>query len=108
MSYAGALTVLVAAAVTFVGSLSLAVGLRLAPNKEPRHPERLVHASAAPQPAPVAPPAQEPIHAPAAAAPEPNKHPLLTGVLEHIRGHHDPAPKQPAPAQAPNDGPPSP
>lgn len=161
MSYAGALTVLAAAAVTFVGSVSLAVGLRLAPGSETSPAQPLVRASASPYvaqapvpspaaikqppapaqlpPAPVhkpplvespgsrfeqpsarppvavpAPPPPAPVATPPqgpdsaeAAAPEPDPHPLLTRVLEHIRGHHaDPAPEPPA--QAPNDGPPSP
>ncbi len=159
-SYAGALTALVAASVTLVGSLSLAVGLRLTPNQpaspNARAAEHLVHAlpappiaevrvpqaapaaprptakphpAAAPQPEtapspaelperpaaqrpesspsvpdqpaavpPAAPPAAPP--PPAPEAPPPDPHPLLTRVLEHIRGHQQ--------DQPPADPPPSP
>lgn len=72
MSYAGALTVLVAAAVTFVASVSLAVGLRFTSDKEAGPAEPLVRASAShhvvqapvPSPAAVKPP-------PATAGPPP-------------------------------------
>ena len=59
ISYVGALTVLVAAAVTFVASVSLAVGLRLASDKEAGPAEPLVRASASHHvvQAPVPPPA---------------------------------------------------
>jgi hypothetical protein len=43
--YAGAATTLAAAAVTFVASLSMAVGLQLAPDKHPGTTERAVHKS---------------------------------------------------------------
>ena len=161
-SYAGALTALVAASVTLVGSLSLAVGLRLTPDKpaaenEARATQHLVHALPAPRvadmpiasPAPAAPPPtakpqlasapeppavqapaplpeqeqpagqspqssgggpEQPVAAPPAAppavppppapeAPPPDPHPLLTRILEHLRGQ-DPPPDQP-PADAP-------
>ncbi len=156
VSYAGALTILVAAALVFVVSLSLAVGLRVAPGKDSKPTAPLAHSSAppevpaalAPAPAPAvelapavepapepafeamppvdsptaAPPARlaeepsqaPPVEAPVAPrpeepspAPEPepeSQTPLLTRVLEQIQGlHHDPAP-----APAPDDGPPSP
>lgn len=151
-SYAGAMTALVAAAVTLVGSVSLAVGLRLAPahDKELRPSEHLVRAAAAPRvavapvvaPAPVAaPPAtaspppqsapepsavespeplaeqpaaqtpgvlpEQPPAAPPPPAPEappPDPHPLLTRILQHIRGE----PEDPPPAQPPDEQPPSP
>jgi hypothetical protein len=162
-AYAGALTALIAASVTLVGSLSLAIGLRLAPDKPASENEvqasaHQVHALPAPrvanlpiappaspapptakpqpasapespvaqapapqpeqpatqsagssggvpdQPAPVPPaaPAAEP-PPPAPEAPPPDPHPLLTRVLEQLRGHQpDPAPEPPA------DQPPSP
>jgi hypothetical protein len=164
-SYAGALTALVAASVTLVGSLSLAVGLRLTPDKpaaenEARATTHLVRALPAPRvanvpivpPAPAAPPptakpqpaaapelpaAQAPAPLPeqpatqssessggvpdqpaavppaappavppppAPEVPPPDPHPLLTRVLEHIRGHQ---PDPPA-AEPPADPPPSP
>ncbi|QUR67645.1 DUF7159 family protein [Mycobacterium spongiae] len=43
--YAGAAAVLAAASVTFVGSLSLALGLQLVPEKDPATPRRAVHGS---------------------------------------------------------------
>ena len=160
-SYAGALTALVAASVTLVGSLSLAVGLRLTPDQPaspnaraaghtvhalpaPRiaevpgvlpavpaapRPTAKPHPAAAPRPAAAPPPAElpeqpaaqrpesspgafdQPAAVPPAAppaapppppapeAPPPDPHPLLTRVLEHIRG------QQPDP---PADSPPSP
>ena len=153
MSYVGALTVLAAAAVTFVASVSLAVGLRLASDNEAGPAQPLVRASAshhvvqapAPSPAAVKPPAatagpspasvqkpppaaspgrlaeqpssRQPVAAPAAppvpaappqeprpapvAPPKPNQHPHLTRVLEHIRGHHEPARERPAPKNRP-------
>jgi hypothetical protein len=161
-SYAGALTALVAGALTFVTSVSLAVGLRLVPDKGARPVDRVSHSSSTPHvaQAPAAPPAQvvtpvvqaqptvhaapppqhpsvaspsaqptaepqslpEPAPAgppadlpaplppptpPAGLPPEPpplpppNPHPLLTRILEHIHGHHDPAPDEPAPGQVP-------
>jgi len=72
LSYTGALTTLAAAAVTFVASVSLAVGLQLVPDKEPGAAEHVVHKStppvaeavapALPSPAQAAPPA--PVSAP--------------------------------------------
>ncbi len=70
LSYAGAATTLAAAAVTFVASLSLAVGLQLAPDKHPGTTGRAVHKStphiaeavapAVPAPAQAEPPAPAP------------------------------------------------
>lgn len=154
-SYAGAWTALVAASVTLVGSLSLAVGLRLPPDKPASENEvqasaHQLHALPAPrvatvpaappptvkpqpvsaptvpvaqapapqpeqpatqsaessggvaeQPAPV-PPAEPP--PPAPEAPPPDPHPLLTRVLEQLRGDQ---PDPPAP-EPPADQPPSP
>jgi hypothetical protein len=161
-SYTGALTALIAASVTLVGSLSLAVGLRLTPDQpasqnEAGATEHLVHALPAPrvadvpiappapapiaqpkpasppepavaqppapvpeqpatessgsssggepeQPAAVPPVAPAPVPPPAPEAPPPDPHPLLTRVLEHIRGHQ----QDPPPAQPPDGAPPSP
>jgi hypothetical protein len=87
-SYAGALTMLVAGAVTFVASLSLALGPRLVPDRATEPVQHVVHKAAtphvaqvpAPQPAavevpaarPAPPPApvEQPTQAPAAAQPQ--------------------------------------
>jgi hypothetical protein len=87
-SYAGALAMLVAGAVTFVASLSLALGPHLVPDQATGSVQHVVHKAAsspvsqapAPQPAPVevpavrpAPPpapAEQPTEAPAAAQPQ--------------------------------------
>jgi hypothetical protein len=87
-SYAGALTMLAAGAVTFVASLSLALGPHLVPNRahEPVHPMAhraasapIVQAPAPPpaavetpvaRPVPKAAPTREPVQAPALAQPE--------------------------------------
>ena len=130
-SYAGALTMLAAGAVTFVASLSLAVGPHLVPDRGPGPVQPVVHRAAsapvavAPAPAvqpqtvadqlpqadvpaaqPVPPPAPPPPVAPPP-PPEPNPHPLLTKLLERLHGQ---APDQQPPPQAPppNPGPPSP
>ena len=97
MSHAGALTVLVAAAVTFVGSLSLIVGLRLAPNKELRQLERLVHASAGPRIAEAPLPSPAAVPAPASVQePPPARSP--GGLSEQ------PAPGPPVAAPPPTPG----
>jgi hypothetical protein len=44
LSYAGAVTALAAGAITFVSSLSIAVGIQLAPDAEPAAPKHVVHA----------------------------------------------------------------
>lgn len=112
-TYAGAVTALAAGAVTFVSSLSLALGIHLAPDSEPAGPKHMVHQptpqiAEGPQvPAPaVAPPqagaapaqAKAPFGLPGAeaGAPEdqqsapseqqPERQPYLTRVLEHIPG----------------------
>jgi hypothetical protein len=113
-SYAGAATALAAGAVTFVASLSLAVGIQLAPTSQPTPAKHEVH-----QPAPqvaqaIAPPPSAPIvpqskiaagetapeDAPAEQPPGPKaRQPYLTRVLEHIPGDAGeatpPAPTQP-------------
>ena len=124
-SYAGAVTALAAGAITFVTSLSLAIGLQLAPDNAsatPRHPahrstpsvEAAVTPPAAPPPAPrdaVQPMSQ--IHPPAAPAaqpaapvqqqnatsdapPSPDSHPpVVARVLEHIPGAYNDSDSQP-------------
>lgn len=120
LSYAGAMTALAAGVVTFVSSLSLAVGIQLAPASKPA-PRHAVHPSTpqvaqavAPPPvaAPLTPqakvPASEPIAEPAAPEeqqPDPaGRQPYLTRVLEHIPGDAgdptvDSAPQAPAQPQ---------
>jgi hypothetical protein len=124
LSYAGAVTALAAGAVTFVASVSLAVGIQLAPDAQPATPKHVVHAptpqvAEAPAPA-VAPreteqaaplpkaPAGEPVVQPGAPEelqgavaepqPDPNgRQPYLTRVLEHIPGDtSDSGPHAPA------------
>lgn len=121
-SYAGALTALVAASVTLVGSLSLAVGLRMTPDQpgaahDAQASSRLVHVLPAPRAAevPIAPPAVAPpppakpqpaAPAPAAAqpvAPSPEQEPTISS------GSAAAVPDQPAavpPAAAPAAPPP--
>ncbi|MEE2855222.1 MAG: hypothetical protein VX424_21520 [Actinomycetota bacterium] len=114
LSYAGAVTALAAGAITFVGSVSLAVGIHVGPASAAAPPTHLTHSPppqiveaapavaplpAAPQPkvAPAAkPPAGQPVSEP---APEDqpgtdgarqleggSRQPYLTRVLEHIPG----------------------
>jgi hypothetical protein len=119
LSYAGAITVLAAGAITFVTSLALAVGLQLAPDKEAGTTKHVVHSptpqiaeavapavvsppkaeSPAPQtmtPAPV--PSSEPVTD--SGAPDPNgPQPYLTRVLDHIPADYGDATPPPAPPQ---------
>lgn len=114
LSYAGAMTALAAGTVTFVASVSLALGIQLAPGAQPAGPKHSVHpptpqvaAAVAPAVAPpreteqAAPPSKEPAGEPVVAEPgapdeqqgvpaepqpEPNGQPYLTRMLEHIPG----------------------
>ncbi|BBX61602.1 hypothetical protein MSAS_07760 [Mycobacterium saskatchewanense] len=122
-SYTGAVTALAAGAITFVTSLSVAVGIELAPTGAPATPKHPAHAptpqvaaavapAAAPPPQPARPTAQAPDGAPAGqpveqeAAPaeqQPDasgRQPYLTRVLEHIPGDAGDAAANPEP-QAP-------
>ncbi|SOJ55472.1 hypothetical protein MSIMFB_02958 [Mycobacterium simulans] len=78
LSYTGAATTLAAAAVTFVASLSLAVGLQLAPDKDPGTPKHVVHKPAPPvaeaAATAIAPPASARPRIPAAAPQPPAQH----------------------------------
>jgi hypothetical protein len=125
LSYAGAVTALAAGAITFVSSLSMAVGIQLSPTAErdpakhrvvytptPQVAEAGTHAVApppaveppAPRPkAPARQPAVEPggpdeLRAPAEEQQDPNgQQTYLTRVLEHIPGDAgDTAPNAPA------------
>jgi hypothetical protein len=110
LSYAGAVTALGAGAITFVSSVSLVLGIQLAPNSEPAPARRVVHepapqvaeavAPAVVPPPEVAPPAPqskapateggasgEQEATPVEQQPDPNaRQPYLTRVLEHIPG----------------------
>jgi hypothetical protein len=126
LSYAGAVMALAAGAITFVSSLSLALGIQLAPTSESAPAKRTVHApppqiaeAVAPAVAPppeVAPPAPQSKAPPAEPAPESGaggeqqggpgepqpdasgRQPYLTRVLEHIPGDAgDGAPHAPTP-----------
>lgn len=115
LSYAGAVTALAAGAITFVGSVSLAVGIHVGPAsaaapKHTTHPPtpQIAEAITAVAPLPAAPPAKppaprakptagEPVSEPRAPEDEPgaggerqpdggSRQPYLTRVLEHIPG----------------------
>lgn len=119
-SYAGALTMLVAGAVTFVASLSLALGQHLVPDSGTGPVRHVVHRAAAPPvpqlpaPTPAAvespiarpapPPAPRPTHAPAAAQPQ-------TVASEEPAANLPaaaPAPPPPQPVAPPPPPPPNP
>lgn len=106
-SYAGAVTALAAGAVTFVASLSLAVGLQLAPDRHSGPSSGLVHTptpqvAEAVTPAVPAPPAAEPqasrplpplrLTSDQPGAGEPTGRPPSARVLEHIPGAYDTPP----------------
>jgi hypothetical protein len=121
-SYAGAATALAAGAITFVSSLSVAVGIELAPHHPSAAPRHVTHAptpqfaqavTPAAVPAPAPPQAPRPPKASAGEAlpesgttdeqqPAPDaRQPYLTRVLEHIPGDAgdgsgDSAPEAPA------------
>lgn len=109
LSYAGAVTALAAGAISFVGSVSLAVGIHVGPASAVAAPKHATH-PATPQiaeavtvvaPLPAAPPtkqvapqakppAGEPVSEPRAPEEQPgaggDRQPYLTRVLEHIPG----------------------
>jgi hypothetical protein len=125
-SSAGALTMLVAGAVTFVASLSLAVGPHLVPNRTPGPVQTVVHRAApapvvqapapppaaiearAARPAPQRAPVEEPAQAPAPAQPqtvaaqEPSAGPP---AAEPVPPPAPPPPMAPAPPPDPNPHP---
>jgi hypothetical protein len=119
-SYTGALTMLVAGAVTFVASLSLAVGPHLVPDRGPGPVQPVVHRAAtssvaqapAPRPAaveaPIARPAPvvQPTQAPAAAQPHTVASEQPSAELPAAAPVPPPAPPQPvAPPPPPNPHP---
>jgi len=119
LSYAGAVTALAAGAITFVTSLSLAVGLQLAPDKEPGTTQHVVHSptpqvaeavapavGSPPKAEPPAPQSMTPSPVPSpepvteSGTPEPNDpQPYLTRVLDHIPGDYGDSTPPPAPPQ---------
>ncbi len=118
LSYTGAVTALAAGAVTFVCSLSLAVGIQLTPDSKPatpRHPvqaptpqiaEAVTPVVAPPPPVQEKAPIGEPVAVPevqqsAPGEQQPDRQPYLTRMLEHIPGDAgdsagDSAPQAPA------------
>jgi hypothetical protein len=108
-SYAGALTMLVAGAVTFVASLSLAMGPHLVPDRATGPVQHLVHRAApppvaqapAPQPAAVEVPAARP-----APAPAPTEAPAA--AQPHTVVSAEPSAELPAAQPAPPPAPPPP
>jgi hypothetical protein len=114
-SYAGALTMLVAGAVTFVASLSLAMGPHLVPDRGTGPVRHAVHRAAAPpvvqapapQPAAVEVPAARPAPAPAPAEPPAAAKPQ-TVVSEEPRAEVPAAQPVPPPAPPPPAAPPPP
>ncbi|BCO35817.1 hypothetical protein MHEC_22500 [Mycobacterium heckeshornense] len=104
-SYAGALSALVVGAVTFVGSLSLAVGLQVIPNKEPRPAARVAHSSARPPvaQAPTPPPARAVtpvVEAPPTAAAQQSPEPAVPPPSAEPQSRPEPVPASP-PADVP-------
>ncbi|WP_204807338.1 DUF7159 family protein [Mycobacterium riyadhense] len=110
LSYTGAATTLAAAAVTFVASLSLAVGLQLAPDQDPGTPKHVVH-----KPAPrvaeaaataVAPPASARPSIPAAApkAPAQQEPVRLTAGEQLTESTPEETPSPMAPQTDPTNG----
>lgn len=120
LSYAGAVTALAAGAVTFVTSLSLAVGLQLTPEAETAkhavhspapHVAQAVAPAVAPPPeaeppasrskTPAVAPSPEPVTEPGtpeAQQPDPDdRQPYLTRVLDHIPGDYGDSTPPPAP-----------
>jgi hypothetical protein len=121
-SYAPAMTMLVAGAVTFVASLSLAVGPRLVPDRVPKPAQQVVHKSTTPpiaqapvpppavvevpaaQPSPAGRPSEEPVSAPAAAEPQGVASAEPSAELPAA----EPAPQPPPPQLLPPPPPPPP
>jgi hypothetical protein len=110
-TYAGAMTLLVAGAVTFVASLSLAVGPRLVPDRAPEPVHQVVHKSTSPvaqaptpspaavkvparKPAPEPAPSEQPAAAPPPAEPE-------SGASAEVSPALPAAEPMPPPAPAP-------
>jgi hypothetical protein len=132
LSYAGAVTALAAGAITFVGSVSLAVGIQLGPASDSAAPKHATHpptpqiaeavtVAVAPVPAatPTAPPAKVPAAEPVAEPSAPdeqqgggerqsesgNRQPYLTRMLQHIPGDTGDQALESAPQAAPDPQP---
>jgi hypothetical protein len=109
-TYAGAMTMLVAGAVTFVASLSFAVGPRLVPDRAPKPVHQVVHKSTPPvAQAPAPPPAA--VKAPAAQpAPEPtpSEQPAAAPAEPQTDGSAEPSAALPAAEPIPPPAPPQP
>jgi hypothetical protein len=106
-SYAGALTMLVGGAVTFVASLSLALGPHLVPDRGTAPTHHLAHRAAALPAAPVPPPAavETPIARP---APSPAPTHAPAPVQQQTVVAEQPSPAVPAAAPVPPPAPPPP
>lgn len=117
-AYAGAMTLLVTGAVMFVGSLSLAVGPRLVPDRAPKPVHEVVHKSTppvaqapappppavkvpAPRPAPKPAPSEEPAAASAPSEPEYVASAEPSAALPAAEPIAPPAPPQPIPPPEP-------
>lgn len=132
LSYAGAVTALAAGAITFVGSVSLAVGIQLGPASESAAPKHVTHpptpqiaeavtAAVAPVPSATLPapaakvPAAEPVAEPSAPDEQQgggerqseadNRQPYLTRMLQHIPGDTGDQAVESAPHAAPDPQP---
>jgi hypothetical protein len=117
--YAGAVTMLAAGAVTFVASLSLALGQHLVPNHVPEPIRPVAHKAArvaiaeAPAPAPIAvkaPPARpaqkpEPVQAPVAQQPVVAQAPVEVPAVAPVAPPAPPPPAAPPPEEPPNPHP---
>jgi hypothetical protein len=122
-SYAGAMTMLVAGAVTFVASLSFALGPRLIPDRASGPVQHAVHKSATPhvaqapapppetvevppaRPAPEPPPSEEPATAPAPAQPQAAVSTGPPAGLPAAEPVPPPPPPQPLPPPPPQPNP---
>jgi hypothetical protein len=111
-TYAGAMTLLVAGAVTFVASLSLAVGPRLISNRAPKPAHQVVHKSTSPvAQAPTPPPAAVKAPAPKPAPkPAPSEEPAAAPVANEPEAgaSAEPSAALPAAGPVPQPGPPQP
>ncbi|WP_050947751.1 DUF7159 family protein [Mycobacterium xenopi] len=122
LSYAGAMSALVAGAFTFVGSVSLAVGLQVIPDNKPRPVSRVAHSTPRPHvaqaPAPPPTPMVTPVvqAPPTAAVAQPSPQPAVAPRTAEPQSLPEPAPaspsadapQQPVPPVAPPPEPPPP
>lgn len=112
-SYAGAVTMLAAGAVTFVASLSLALGPHLVPDHAPdpvrpfAHRAALVHIAEAPPPVAVTPPVRSAPKPPPAQEPVVEQQPVIAQVPIEVPAVAPVAPPAPPPPVAPAPEPPA-